>query len=298
MVQYGMTVVFRYRHRDVTAEEVQFLRELIAVNPGVSRRKLSAMVCEAWNWRQENGVLRDQLCRSLMLALDRAELIKLPPVKRKVTNWLVLRRAPQPVEVDRTPIRTTLAELRRREPLQFYQVRRTAQEPQFDWLIASEHYLGFSRPVGENLRFMVFAGMQPVALFAWSSAPRHLGPRDRYIGWSKEQRLQGIRHVAYNTRYLVLPWIQVPHLASHLLSRMTGMLSQEWQKVYGHPVYLAETFVDPERHRGTCYRAANWVDLGRTQGLGKDSRTGKPDRSLKDVLVLPLTKDFRERLTA
>jgi hypothetical protein len=291
-----MVVVFRYRHRDVTADEVQFLRELIAAHPGVSRRKLSAMVCEAWNWRQENGVLRDQLCRSLMLELHRAGLIELPPIKRKVTNWLVLRRPPQPVEVDRTPIRASLADLRRHVALQFYQVRRTAQEPQFDWLMASEHYLGFSRPVGENLKFVVFAGMQPVALFAWSSAPRHLAPRDRYIGWSKEQRLKGVRYVAYNTRYLIPRWIEVPHLASHLLSRMTRMLSQEWQKMYGHPVYFAETFVDPALHRGTCYRAANWVDMGRTQGLGKDSRTGVPDRSLKDVLGLALTPDFREKL--
>jgi hypothetical protein len=291
-----MAVVFRYRHRDVTDEEVKFLRELIAASCGVSRRKLSAMVCEAWNWRQQNGVLRDQLCRSLMLALHRARLIELPPVKRKVTNWLVQRRAPRPVEVDRTPIRASLSELRRRVALEIYQVRRTAQEPQFDWLMASEHYLGFSRAVGENLKFMVFAGMQPVALFAWSSAPRHLGPRDRYIGWTKEQRLRGIRYVAYNTRYLIPRWIEVPHLASHLLARMTRTLPQEWQKMYGHPVYFAETFVDPALHRGTCYRAANWVDMGRTQGLGKDSRSAVPNRSLKDVLGLALTADFRKKL--
>jgi hypothetical protein len=137
-----------------------------------------------------------------------------------------------------------------------------------------------------------------VALFAWSSAARHLGPRDRYLGWSAQARRQNIRWVAYNTRFLILPWVQVPDLASHLLARMTGMLSGEWQKVYGHPVYFAETFVDTERFRGTCYRAANWVFLGRTQGRGKDDQTHRPNRSFKDVLGLPLTQDFRQRLSS
>jgi hypothetical protein len=293
MFQWDMDVVFHYRHRAVTAEEVQFLRALIAAHPGESRNKLSIRVCEAWNWRRENGSLCDQICRSLMLELDRADHIQLPPVKWKVPNPLALRHRPQPVEVDRTPVRTSLGKL---GPLEFFQVRHTPQEPQFNWLIESEHYLRYTQPVGESLKFMVYAGMQPVALFAWSSAPRHLGPRDRYIGWSQEQRRRAIRYVAYNTRFLVPGWVQVPHLASHLLSRMTRMLSSEWRKVYGHPVYFAETFVDTAIHRGTCYRAANWAFLGRTLGLGKDDHTKKPNRSLKDVLGLPLVVDFRERL--
>jgi hypothetical protein len=139
-------------------------------------------------------------------------------------------------------------------PLSFHQVRRTPQEALCNWLLESEHPLGYSQPVGESLKFMVFAGLQPVAVFAWSSAPRHLGPRDRYIGWSPEQRLKNIRYVAYQTRYLIPSWVQVPHLASHLLSRMTRMLPAEWQKLYGHPVYFAETFVDPATHQGTCCR--------------------------------------------
>jgi Domain of unknown function (DUF4338) len=135
-----------------------------------------------------------------------------------------------------------------------------------------------------------------VALFAWSSAPRHLGPRDRYLGWSAQARRQNIRFVAYNTRYLILPWVQVPHLASHLLGRMARLLSAEWERIYGHPVWFAETFVDPLRFKGTCYRAANWVYLGRTTGRGKDDQTRRANRSLKDVLGYPLVRDFRERL--
>jgi hypothetical protein len=288
-----MSIVFTYRHRAVTAEEVQFYRDLIAAHPGKSRRQLSFLACEALNWRRENGVLCDSICRSLMFELDRAGHIRLPPVKQKATSWAAKRRRPHPVPVDRTPVRTSLREL---GPLRFEQVRRTPWEGSFNWLLASEHPLGYSQAVGQVLKFLVLSGLTPVALFAWSSAPRHLGPRDRYIGWSPELRLKNIRYVAYQTRYLILPWVQVPHLASHLLARMTRMLPAEWQKAYGHPVYFAETFVDPATHRGTCYRAANWVYLGQTTGRGKNDQTHKPNRTLKDVLGLPLIADFRERL--
>ena len=232
-----------------------------------------------------------------MLALHRGGHIELPAVRRGLHNPLaarqLARRRPHPVEVDRTPLCASLREL---GALTFCQVRRTPQEALFNWLIESDHYLGYTRAVGEHLKFMVYAGVRPVALFAWSSAARHLGPRDRHLGWSLEARRQNIRFLAYNTRYLIPSWVQVPHLASHLLSRMTRMLSVEWEKVYGHPVYFAETFVDPTRHRGTCYRAANWVMLGRTQGRGKDDLTHRPNRTVKDVLGLALVADFRERL--
>ncbi|MBD3335678.1 MAG: DUF4338 domain-containing protein, partial [Candidatus Eisenbacteria bacterium] len=140
---------------------------------------------------------------------------------------------------------------------------------------------------------LVYAGERPVAGFAWSSAPRHLAPRDRFIGWSAAARRENIRFVAYNSRFLILPWMEVPHLASHLLGRMVRRLSSEWEQVYHHPVYLAETFVDRTRWRGTCYRAANWIRVGRTTGRGKDDRTHRANRPRKDVLVYPLRRSFR-----
>jgi hypothetical protein len=230
-----------------------------------------------------------------MLALDRAGHIELPALKKRPLNPLSQRTRPQAMEVDQTSLETNLAGL---GPLEFRQVRRTSDERLFNSLMSHHHYLGYSQPVGEHLKFMVYAGNRPVALFAWSSAPRHLAPRDRYLGWSKELRKQNIRYVAYNTRYLVVPWVRVPHLASHLLGRMTRMLSEEWQKVYGHGIYFAETFVDTTRHKGTCYRAANWVWMGRTTGRGKNDLTHRPNRTIKDVLGLALTEDFRERLAA
>jgi hypothetical protein len=229
----------------------------------------------------------------MMLALWRGGHIELPAVRKRPCNPLAARTRPSPIEVDRTLMRLSLREL---GPLEFRQVRRTPEELLFNSLLQQDHYLGYTQPVGEHLKFMVYAGMRPVALFAWSSAARHLGPRDRHVGWTPQLRRQNIRFVAYNTRYLIPSWIHVPHLASHLLARMTRMLSAEWEKVYGHPVYFAETFVDTTRHRGTCYRAANWVALGRTQGRGKDDLTHRPNRTLKEVLGLALVEDFRDRL--
>jgi hypothetical protein len=288
-----MDVALRHQGFAVTWAHIETMQTIIAARPEASRRRLSEFVCEALNWRQGNGALRAMWCRGVMLAAHRAEIIVLPPVRRIIPNPLVNRIEPQPVEVDRTELCCNLAEL---EPLHILPVKRTPQEKLFNYVMASEHYLGYVRPIGESLKFMAFAGMRPVALFTWSSAPRHLGPRDKYIGWSPEVRRKNLHLVAYNTRYLVPSWVRVPHLASHLLARMTRMLPQEWQKVYGHPVYFAETFVDTTRHKGTCYRAANWVFMGRTTGRGKNDHTNKPNRSLKDVLGLPLIDDFRARL--
>jgi hypothetical protein len=177
-------------------------------------------------------------------------------------------------------------------------VRRTPQEPLFNSLMEQYHYLRYQQPVGEHLKYLVTVQGQAIACVAWSSAPRHLGCRDRYIGWSAAQRRRNVHLIAYNTRFLILPWVRVPHLASHLLGRMAARIARDWQQVYAHPVHLLETFVDPERFRGTCYRAANWIAVGETTGRGKDDLTHRQNRSIKQVLVYPLHRRFRELLSA
>ena len=287
---------FAYRGWAVTAPDIEFIRELIAENPAASRRRLSKLLCEAWNWVQPNGAPRDMICRGLMLELHRAGHIELPPVRFVPKNPLAKRSRPQQLPLlDNSPVRGSVPEL---GPFEFLQVRRTARESLFNSLIETHHYLGYTQPVGEHLKYMVYAQGQPVACFAWSSAPRHLGPRDRFIGWPAEARKNNIRFVAYNSRFLVLPWVEVRYLASHLLGRMAKMLSGEWERMYGHPVYLLETFVHAERFKGTCYRAANWVYLGQTTGRGKNDQTHKSNRPLKDVLEYPLTKNFRKHLSS
>jgi hypothetical protein len=207
---------------------------------------------------------------------------------------MVVRERPALVPVDTRALIARLNELR---SLEVRQVRRTSDEPLFNSLVEHHHYLGYEQPVGEHLKYLVRAQGRPIACMALSSAPRHLGSRDRYIGWSQEARKRNIRLIAYNTRFLILPWVQVPYLASHILSRVAATLSSDWERMYKHPIRFVETFIDPERFRGTCYRAANWVLLGRTTGRGKDDLTHRQNRSIKEVFGLPLTRKFRELLS-
>jgi hypothetical protein len=150
--------------------------------------------------------------------------------------------------------------------------------------------------VGEQLKYVVFAGQRPIACLAWSSAPRHIGCRDRFIGWSAAARVQNLSHIACNTRFLLLPWVRIACLASHILGAMVRIVPRDWERLYGHPLYYLETFVDEDRFAGTCYRAANWRHLGRTTGRGKNDQTRGPNRSCKAVWGYSLAKDFRSHL--
>ena len=292
---YLPAMEIRYRGKTVTDADIAFIRRLIAENPTASRWALSFKLCEAWQWVQPNGVLRDIVCRGLMLLLHRGGHIELPPPRGPAPDPRVRHKAPSlDFEIDETEIQARLSELR---SLEFLQVRRTAHEPLFNGLIERYHYLGYTRPVGEHLKYIIYAQGRPIACMAWSSAPRHLGCRDRFIGWPASVRRQNIHMIAYNLRFLILPWVRVRHLASHILSRMAKVVAADWQKIYNHPIYFLETFVDPERFRGTCYRAAGWLFLGLTTGRGKDDQSHKPNRSLKEVLGYPLSRRFREQLS-
>jgi hypothetical protein len=286
-------VELKYRGRVFTTEDILYIRTLIAAHPGESRRRLSQKLCEAWQWKQPNGALRDMVCRGLLLMLERAGQIELPAVKFVPANPLVRRVRPVSVQIDMTPLEGRVDQI---GALQFAQVRRTPEERLFNSLLEQYHYLRYEQPVGEHAKYLVWAQERPIACLAWSSAPRHLGSRDRYIGWSAEARRSNIRFIAYNTRFLILPWVRIENLASHILGRMGARISEDWQKMYGHPIYFLETFVDPERFQGTCYRAANWVLLGKTTGRGKQSNSYVPNRSIKQILAYPLTKRFRELL--
>jgi hypothetical protein len=289
----SMAELLKYRGRIVTDADATFLRELIDCHPTASRRELSRLACQAWNWVQPNGAPRDMVCRGLMLALHRNGHLVLPARQAAPPNPLAQRRRPVPIALEAQPIRCALRELL---PLMFRQVRRTEEERMFNGLIEAHHYLGYTQPVGEHLKYMVWSGPRLLACLAWSSAPRHLSPRDRFIGWSKEQRQRNLRFLAYNPRFLILPWVTVPHLASHILGRMARILPADWQRIYGHDLMFLETFVDAARYKGTCYRAANWIVLGDTTGRGKNDLTHKANRSIKQILGYPLCRDFRQRL--
>src|SRR5205807_3338172 len=186
----AMTV---YRGRSITSEEIAFIRQLISDRPELSRWKLSRELCQAWQWKQANGALRDMVCRGLLLLLHRAGEIELPPVRFKTLNPFVRRATPAPILIDTTPIAKALKEL---QPIKLQQVRRTGDEPLFNSLMEQHHYLKYEQPVGEHLKYLAWAQGRPIACLAWSSAPRHLGSRDRYIGWNAEARRRNIRFIA------------------------------------------------------------------------------------------------------
>ena len=288
-----MESILTYRGKTITTEHAVFIQNLIDQNPNDSRRALSRKLCRAWDWTQANGALCDMVCRGLMLALHRAEHIKLPAKKISPNNPLAKRRAPEKVTIHQWPIEKKLSAIK---PLEFKQVRRSPAEKLFNSLLSEHHYLGYTHPVGEQLKYIVYAQGQPVACLAWSSAPRHIGCRDRFIGWNQTLRRANLHLMAYNSRFLLLPWVRVTHLASHILGQMSRILSKDWQAVYNHPIYYLETFVDKDRFAGTCYKAANWICLGDTTGRGKDDKTHQPNRSIKAVWGYPLNKKFKAYL--
>jgi hypothetical protein len=287
-------VVLSFRGRQIRPADVAFLRELIAQNPTLSRRRLSVLVCQAWDWFQPNGQPRDMVCRSLLLVLHRAGHIQLPAKRQSPPNNAIRhRRVSEDVSYPTLAIEGSVASL---GPLQILLVRRAEGESLFAHLLNRHHYLGYSRPVGEHLKYLVLSRDRPIACLAWSSAPLKLNLRDQFIGAPKERYQHNLPRIAYNSRYLILPWVRVPHLASHLLARIARQISQDWQTLYHHPIHLLESFVDTERFRGVCYRAANWICVGRSAGLGTKSKPGDKAASIKELWVRPLGRDFRERL--
>jgi hypothetical protein len=289
----AVSKLFTYRNRAITSEDVQFLTRIIADYPEESRRALSLRVCREWNWVQLNGVLKDGVCRSLLLKLHREGHIELPPPRTSFAGRSKFQQKVERIDIDQTPIQSTVKNL---QPIKIRQVRRTNLDKLFNSLIEQYHYLGYSQPVGEHLKYIFFKDDRPIACFAFSSAPYSIRHRDRFIGWTPEM-LERHRHLlAYNSRFLILPWVVVPHLASHLLAKCTRTISEDWQTLYHHPVYWLETFVDTDLFKGTCYRAANWIFLGNTAGRGKYNKTQKQLTSIKAMYGIPLVQDFRERL--
>ena len=276
----------------VDTSHVEVVRHLLATHPDWHRSRLSVELCRLWNLRRADGGLRDMACRNLLLRLERRGLVKLPPALTGSPNRV---RRIAPVEHDASPVSTELAGV---EPLRVsVAVRGSADERLFDWLLASHHYLGMGRTVGENLKYLVYSGGgRPLACLLFGSAAWTLGARDAFVGWDRACRERNLQRVTNNTRFLVLPWVRIPCLASRVLSLVARRVAADWEAKYGHPVHLLETFVDVSRFQGVCYRAANWIRLGRTTGRTRNSASKAPESTVKDVYVLPLNRKFRRDL--
>ena len=288
-----MKIDITYHSRRITTKDIAFTGEMIAKNPDKSRRFISQELCRQWNWRQQNGALKDMVCRGLLLKLQQDGLITLPPRKRVPNNPFLNRRPPEVVKIDQSPIECNLKDV---QPLKLRSVRKTGYEKLYNSLICEHHYLGYTQPVGENFKYIAFSSGRPVGCMGFSSPAWHIGCRDTFIGWPPEIREKNLHLIAYNMRFLILPWVKVPCLASHLLGLAANAVSDDWMGFYKHPIYYLETFVDSEKFAGTCYRAANWIYLGDTTGRGKLDKTHKQNRSIKAVYGYPLSKNFRKVL--
>jgi len=233
------------------------------------------------------------VCRSFLLLLETKGFVKLPPRKLTPPNPLANRKKPPRIVIDEAPIKCPLENV---VPVRLEQVRKTFREKMFNSLVNQYHYLRYTQPVGEHLKYIAFSHDRPIACLAWDSPPWHIGVRDRFIGWPKEIRQKNLHLIANNVRFLILPWVQVSCLGSYLLALNRHCLSQDWQRLYHHPVYLLETFVDTLLYCGTCYKADNWICVGQTTGRGKLNKSQQPLLSKKAVYVYPLTENFRREL--
>ena len=286
--------------RHIAATDLEQVRHLLAAHPDWSRRRLSQHLATLWNWRNPVGQLKDMAARTLLLKLEQRGWIALPPRRQVPSNRMRHKRMP-PLQV-LVPESPLLADLGTLLPLEISEVSAAAGTPPralFENLLHRQHYLSYRSPVGENLQYLVSDRPgRPLACVLFGAAAWQCADRDGYIGWDAAPRSQGLYLIANNTRFLIPPWVRVPHLASHLLGRIARRLSRDWQGKYGHPIYLLETFVQRDRFAGSCYRAANWRRVGQTKGRSRQNRPdGRPYRlPVKDVYLYPLHPRFRQRL--
>jgi hypothetical protein len=289
-----MQETIRVQGRPVTPADVEQIREWISDYPQWSRRRLSEQLCQKWDWRNGAGRLKDMAARTLLLKLEARGLIVLPP-RRQPPSIRMAERTPQPQAWDRRPIRDKLGAL---QPLKVREVSRDEQQRHRLAAAWSEfHYLGYRGTVGENLQYTICdAEGRLLAGLLFGSAAWKCRARDEVIGWSSEQRRRHLYRITNNSRFLVLPWVQVPHLASWSLGTVLRRLSSDWQEKYGHGICLVETFVDAERFAGTCYRAANWRRVGQTSGRSRQDRRHRLQVPVKDIYLYPLARDWRGRL--
>jgi hypothetical protein len=278
--------------RFVTEAEVKEVRMLLHKHPSWNRSYLSRELCGRWNWRRPDGQIKDMACRELLRKLEFRTLIKLPPRQRSGPG-----RLPQiePIEFDQSPVSCQLSDVM---PVQVVNVRNCVKyEKAFNYLLKEYHYLSYGRPVGQNMKYMIlgqkerFLGCLLFGAAAWKTEAR-----DRWIGWSGDVRERNLSLICNNTRFLILDWVKIPHLASYALGACLRHLAQDWKRRYGTDIAMVETFVDTTRYVGTCYKAANWTKIGQTKGRSRQDRIRNLKVPVKDVFVYPLRRDFRKEL--
>jgi hypothetical protein len=283
--------------RTLSGDDLAAVRALIAEHPDWHRTALSRHLCELWNWRNGAGRLKDMAARTLLLKLHARGWIQLPPPRTRTRRPCAQAPPsfqPELLSLAPAPIDSPLASLR---PVSLELAATTGARRRVGQLLAQYHYRGFQGAVGENVQYLAkdVQGRE-LAVMVFGAAAWKVAVRDQFIGWPVEQRSQHLGGIANQQRFLILPWVRVPHLASHLLALATRRLARDWQSRYGHPVCLAETFVETDRFDGTAYRAAGWICLGETTGRTRQDRHRTLQTPPKTVWVLPLHRCFRQHL--
>jgi hypothetical protein len=280
--------------RPITDKEIEQIRALIAEHPQAHRRRLSQLLCQAWDWKNERGQSKDMAARSLMLKMQELGWITLPPVRRPATNAQRGQRLPS-VPVPGPRWEGPLASLR---PLKLELILPGAKHRDlFHGLLAHYHYLGYRGPTGENLQYLAWSATgQVLACLVFDAAAWKVAARDRWLEWAATNRSAVLRRITNNSRFLIVPWIRVAHLAGHLLALATQRVVEDWPKKYSHGIDLIETFVQQDRFTGASYRAANWIYLGQTQGRSRNDRDRTLQVPVKDLYVYPLSQFYRQRL--
>jgi len=274
--------------------DINFIRLLIAENPSWNRTKISVELCKRWCWQSPNGRLKDMSCRNLLLKLERSGHIVLPPRQRPSQNKFrnhCLTDIPHSTQKIKCELSSLL-------PLKIKIIAPDSPDKNlFHFFLASYHYLSYRNTAGENIKYMVLSyDDKPLACLVFACAAWKTQARDSYIGWNPQDRERNLSFITNNSRFLILPWVNVSCLASHILSKAAHRLNADWFKKYGHPIYLLETFVDRARFRGVCYKAANWILVGQTTGRTRNDQHGTIKEPVKDVYVYPLHKHYKSRL--
>ncbi len=280
--------------RKVEAMDLDLIGQLLNDHPSWGRRRLSRELCQKWDWRNTKGQLKDMACRSLLLKLEERGHITLPARRVDPMNsWrrCAIRQVPPPGNAMNSPL-TTLLPLTIKVALPG-----SRDDDLLNGLLSGYHYLGYRCSVGENIKYLIQDAIgRPLACALFGSAAWKTAPRDTWIGWEAPIREKNLPYVTNNMRFLILPWVRVPHLASYILARIARRIRSDWMAKYGHPIALLETFVDRSRFRGVCYRAANWILTGQTQGRSRNDRHHTLQVPKKDVYVYPLIPNFRQEL--
>lgn len=283
----------RYCGRQFSRQELELVARLCSELP--NRKAVAMAMCEQLDWRSPNGNIKEMSARVAMLRMERDGLIQQPPPLHPYGNgrrrWpLRLPPPPQP-----PPLECSLQEL---GPLEVVPVTTKALSSSWIDLMASYHYIGYAPLAGAQRRYFVHAQGRPLCLFGFGASAWKCRPRDEFIGWSDQARQANLRLIVNNSRFLILPWVRVPNLASRALALVTRQLPHDWQMIYCYRPVMLETFVELDRFSATSYRAANWIPVGRTQGRGKLDVHKLRALPVKNVLCLPLTPDFRRHLNS